>query len=96
MDQSYNCNIPYSWSRCTLSFLCSQISAVATDETASSLVPISGHLLYPDGARNLAITLTTKDDLIPEPSTMFQLQLTSSNGGSRIDPLASSAAVTGN
>lgn len=43
----------------------------------------------------MGITLTTKDDLIPEPSTMFILQLTNSNGGSRIEPVASSASITG-
>lgn len=77
------------------SFQHRQISAIATDNTAASLTQISGYLLYPDGATDSVITVTTKDDLIPEPSTVFKLQLTSSNGGARIESTASSASVTG-
>ena len=75
--------------------LCSQISAIATDTVASSLSPISGSLSYYDGATERGITISTVDDLIPEPSTVFSLQLTSSNGGSRISSTASIASVTG-
>lgn len=73
----------------------SQISAIATDDTALSLTPISGYLSYQDRETEYAITITTVDDLIPEPSAFFRLQLTNSNGGSRIESTASFATVTG-
>ena len=76
-------------------FSLSQVSAISTDEAASSLTPISGYLSYSDGAIITGVTLTTKDDLVPEPSAVFTLQLTTSDGGSRIEPTASSASVTG-
>ena len=75
--------------------LYSQISAIATDNIAPALTPISGYLSYSDGATVGEITISTVDDLTPEPSTVFSLQLTSSNGGSRIDLTASTATVTG-
>ena len=73
----------------------SQISAIATDSTAATLTPVSGYLSFQDGDREFGITITTVDDSTPEPSTFFTLQLTGSNGGSRVEPTASSAAVTG-
>ena len=76
-------------------FPLSQVSAISTDEAASSLTPISGYLSYSDGTIITGVTLTTKDDLVPEPSAVFTLQLTTSDGGSRIEPTASSASVTG-
>ena len=65
------------------------------DATASSLTPISGYLTFEEGDRQHEFTISTVDDLIPEPSTFFRLQLTNSNGGSRIDSTSNSSAVTG-
>ena len=75
--------------------LFSQISAIGTDATASVLTPISGYLTFEEGDRESGITVSTVDDLIPEPSTAFTLQLTNSDGGSCIDTSSNSATVTG-
>ena len=72
-----------------------EIVAIGTDEAALSLSPISGYLSFLEGERTATVDLSTQDDLLPEPSGLFSLQLTASDGGSHIQQSGSTALITG-
>lgn len=72
----------------------SDISVLADDTPALSLTPISGYLIYPPGVTMATISVTSKDDLTPEPSQEFVIQLANTVGGARIDSTQNSATLT--
>ena len=73
----------------------SQVTAIGTDSVSTEAVPTSGYLTFLAGETRGEIVISSIEDDIPEPSKFFTLQLSSSNGGSRIDREEDLAYLTG-
>ena len=73
----------------------SQIMALASGAAAAAITPTSGYLVFPAGVTLQEITVTSKDDSIPEPSQFFTVQLGNTDGGARIETGESTASLTG-
>lgn len=78
----------------SLSSSCSDVLALMSNSVASSLTPVSGYITYLPGVTMGTITVTSKDDSIPEPSQEFVIQLANVVGGARIDPTQSLSTLT--
>ena len=74
----------------------SDVTILSGDGAADHLYPITGYLTYNRGVTSQYITVTSKDDVIPEPSTPLVVLLSSSSNRGRISARPSSqASLTG-
>ena len=74
----------------------SHITILSGDGAADHISPITGYLTYDRGVTSQYINVTSKDDLIPEPSTPLVVLLSSSNNRGRIVARPNSqASLTG-
>ena len=69
--------------------------ALASGTAAAAVTPTSGYLVFPAGVTLQEITVTSKDDSIPEPSQFFTVQLGNTDGGAQIETGESTASLTG-
>lgn len=75
----------------------SDITLLYNGEAANHVTPITGYLAYGVGMRSQNISVMSKDDSIPEPSTPLVVLLSSSTNKGRIVARPNSqASLTGN
>ena len=75
----------------------SDVMLLSGDGAADHVTPITGYLAYGVGVRSQSISVTSKDDEIPEPSTPLVVLLSSSTNKGRITARPNSqASLIGN
>lgn len=74
----------------------SDITILSGDGAADHVTPITGYLTYDRGVTLQYISVTSKDDFVPEPSTPLVVLLSSSSNRGRIIARPNSqASLTG-
>ena len=74
----------------------SEIMLLFGDDAADHVTPITGYLVYNNGTMSQNISVMSKNDNIPEPSTPLVVLLGSSNNRARITARPNSqASLTG-